>query len=694
VLDDNGEVEAIIHNANDVTAQYRAEAALRESEERQAFLLKLSDALRPLSDPTEVKAAATRALGEHLRVTRAQYYEVDPSGEYFSADGGYTDGAPPVVGRYRMDDFGEHVTESYNAGRTLAIADVSADSRVPAEELAAYDKVGFRAFVGVPLVKGGRLQGTLGIAQATPRAWTAEEIALAEETAERTWAAVERARAEAALRESEARLRRILDTETVGVVFFDQAGTVLEANTAFWRMTGYTPADAQDGALSWRSMTPPEWVAVSEAQMEALAATGRIGPYEKEYQRKDGTRRWLLFAGRDLGDGTIVEFAIDVSERKRLEAERERLLVVETVAAERAALLQSMLDALPDGVILADERLSGVLVNPAYRALYRLDLDPEFFRRPAEERARIYHYRDLADRPIPREAWPATRAQQGELIGGNDAIEARATALDGTTLELSFTAGPIRNASGRITGTVTTARDIRARRVMEIERERLLRERQELLEAVVRAQEEERRHLARELHDEIGQALTGLQLQLAAFARGQDGRAAALEAEQIVRDLTARVSTLSVDLRPSALDTLGVLPALLSHVERFQARTGLRIDLRHDGLDRRFPPPVEITAYRVVQEALTNIVRHSGARGATVQLLADDGTLTLAVRDDGRGFDLHASRRTGGLSGMRERVELLGGTLTIDTAPDEGTLITAELPLHDGTGAVGEEDDQ
>jgi PAS domain S-box-containing protein len=353
-------------------------------------------------------------------------------------------------------------------------------------------------------------------------------------------------RAQAALRESEARLRRILDSETVGVVFFDHAGTVLDANTAFWKMTGYTPADTRDRALSWRTMTPPEWVAASEAQMEALAATGRIGPYEKEYQRKDGTRLWLLFAGRDLGDGTIVEFVIDVSERKRLEAERERLRVAEAVAAERQALL----------------------------------------------------------------------------------------------------------------------------------------------DAVVRAQEEERRHLARELHDEIGQALTGLQLQLAAFARGQNGRAAALETEQIVRDLTARVSNLSVDLRPSALDTLGLLPALLSHVQRFQARTSLRIDLRHDGLDRRFPSPVEITAYRVVQEALTNVVRHAGARSATVQLLADEEALTLAVRDDGRGFDLHASRRTGGLSGMRERVELLGGTLTIDTATEQGTLITAELPLHEGATAA------
>jgi signal transduction histidine kinase len=137
---------------------------------------------------------------------------------------------------------------------------------------------------------------------------------------------------------------------------------------------------------------------------------------------------------------------------------------------------------------------------------------------------------------------------------------------------------------------------------------------------------------------------------------------------------------------------LGLLPALLSHVERYQVRTGLHVELRHDGLDRRFAPPVEITAYRVVQEALTNVARHADARNASVQLLVDDDTLTLAVRDDGRGFDLPASRRTGGLSGMRERLELLGGTLTVDTAPERGTLITAELPLHEGAVTSFEED--
>jgi two-component system, NarL family, response regulator NreC len=186
-------------------------------------------------------------------------------------------------------------------------------------------------------------------------------------------------------------------------------------------------------------------------------------------------------------------------------------------------------------------------------------------------------------------------------------------------------------------------------------------------------QEEERRHIVRELHDEIGQALTGLKFRLASAnrsgtvsgdasdtSRGGGEPSGLAEAEEIVQELTTRVSELSMDLRPIALDNLGVLPALLSYVERFQARTSLLVDLRHPGLDRRFAPPVEITAYRVVQEALTNVARHAEATAVTVQLLADDESLTVAIRDDRVGFDPQIRPSPGGLSGMRERVALPG----------------------------------
>jgi PAS domain S-box-containing protein len=132
---------------------------------------------------------------------------------------------------------------------------------------------------------------------------------------------------------AEQRLKRVLETEAVGVLFFDHGGTVIDANDVFLRMTGYTRGTIERRELTWRRMTPPEWVAASEEQMRHLTETGRLGPYEKEYFLAEGTRRWMLFAGRDLGDGTISEFCIDITARKCAEealrdslAEREALL--------------------------------------------------------------------------------------------------------------------------------------------------------------------------------------------------------------------------------------------------------------------------------------------------------------------------------------------------------------------------------
>ena len=130
-----------------------------------------------------------------------------------------------------------------------------------------------------------------------------------------------RKRAEAALRASEERLRRMVNIDVVGVLIFEAlpTGTLVDANDAFLRTSGYARGEVEARALTWRTMTPPEHVAESERQMEGFAATGRIGPYEKEYFRKDGSRAWMVFAGAALGDGTVVEYCIDVSDRKRAE---------------------------------------------------------------------------------------------------------------------------------------------------------------------------------------------------------------------------------------------------------------------------------------------------------------------------------------------------------------------------------------
>ncbi|HJQ96974.1 MAG TPA: PAS domain-containing protein, partial [Candidatus Polarisedimenticolaceae bacterium] len=123
-------------------------------------------------------------------------------------------------------------------------------------------------------------------------------------------------RLEHVLRRSDDWQRRVLETQGVGVLRFDRTGTLIEANDAFLAMTGWSREDIEGRRLRWQDLTPPEWMAESEAQMRQLAATGHVGPYEKEYFRRDGSRASMLFAGSDMGDGTIIEFAVDVTHRK------------------------------------------------------------------------------------------------------------------------------------------------------------------------------------------------------------------------------------------------------------------------------------------------------------------------------------------------------------------------------------------
>jgi signal transduction histidine kinase len=152
----------------------------------------------------------------------------------------------------------------------------------------------------------------------------------------------------------------------------------------------------------------------------------------------------------------------------------------------------------------------------------------------------------------------------------------------------------------------------------------------------------------------------------------------------VAHDLLARVRAMSLDLRPAPLDDLGLLAALLWHFERYTALTGVRVTFGHDGLaQRRFDPEVETAAYRIAQEALTNVARHSRAREAIVWASADDRVLCLEVEDAGSGFDPEITLngpRTAGVLGMRERARLLQGRFTIDSAPGAGTRLRVELP--------------
>jgi signal transduction histidine kinase len=202
---------------------------------------------------------------------------------------------------------------------------------------------------------------------------------------------------------------------------------------------------------------------------------------------------------------------------------------------------------------------------------------------------------------------------------------------------------------------------------------------------VVAAQELERKRLARELHDETGQALTSILLGLKPLEQAlasDEGRAAMTAVRELVVSTLKDVRRLAVELRPSALDDFGLVPALERLTETFAEQTGIEVDLESRLGEKRLPSGVETALYRIVQEALTNVVKHSGAGRVSVVLTDKDGSVTAVVEDDGRGFDPAAARDEGlGLVGMRERVALVGGRLRIESGAGQGTTLVAEVPV-------------
>ncbi|GAA5513942.1 protein-glutamate methylesterase/protein-glutamine glutaminase [Deinococcus carri] len=189
----------------DVTERKHAEDVLRASEERQTFLLRLSDALRPLSDPIEIQSEAARVLGHHFGAGRAAYAEIEADNVHFTVHRDYTDGVPSFAGRYPFEGFGARFFAELRTGRTVCVTDAPRDPKLSEAERTVYAAIMVRAAVGVPLIKGGRLAALFFLHFPEPHEWTPGEVALVEEVAERTWAAVERARAEEALRTSERR---------------------------------------------------------------------------------------------------------------------------------------------------------------------------------------------------------------------------------------------------------------------------------------------------------------------------------------------------------------------------------------------------------------------------------------------------------------------------------------------------------
>jgi PAS domain S-box-containing protein len=406
----------------------------------------------------------------------------------------------------------------------------------------------------------------------------------------------------------------------------------------------------------------PHWLGGTIEAQYRRAMTDQTAVHFEAHEPRFG--RWCAMHAYPAPEGLIVHVQELTDPKRDAEA-----------AHEPYQTLQSLIHASPLAIIALDSADKVTMWNPAAEHIFGW---------LAEE---------VLGRPLPfippdkQQEYQTFRAEEmrGEARSGS---EVRRLRKDGNLVDISIWTAPVRDSQGSVRSTIGILADVserkRAQQQLQESSERL----RELSRRLLEVQELERRHLARELHDEIGQILTGLQFSLETSLRleGDDLRASLSESQRLVKDLTARVRDLSLRLRPTMLDDLGLLPALLWHLERYTAQTKIHVGFEHRGLDRRlYPPEVETAAYRIIQEALTNIARHAGVREATVRLWRDRDRLVLHIDDKGRGFDSPAvlSRdRSSGLSGMRERAVLLGGHLTVASVPGEGTSVNAELPFQ------------
>jgi len=220
--------------------------------------------------------------------------------------------------------------------------------------------------------------------------------------------------------------------------------------------------------------------------------------------------------------------------------------------------------------------------------------------------------------------------------------------------------------------------------------ERIEQERRHSGQLVMRAQEEERRRLARDLHDEVNQALTAILLRLEALAHETPPARVpeVAELKRLVNQAMAELLNLARQLRPSALDDHGLVPAVEAQLKRFSAHTGIEVRMRTEGDPDELPEVIQTAMYRVAQEALANVARHAGATVVELDLEEEDGRAELRVLDDGRGFDPGGIPRAGttgpgvglGLSGMAERARLVGGELDVRSAPGGGTTVSLRVP--------------
>jgi len=511
----------------------------------------------------------------------------------------------------------------------------------------------------------------------------------------------DRKRAADLIRLSEERLRRAVDVDNVAVSFFRIDGRITHGNDAFLSLVGADRDALEGGTLRYQGTTAADSAGDVARALGELRANGRTAAYEREYVHADGTRRWTLSAATRLMPDECVEFSVDITWTKQAE---DQLL-------RSQARLRLMIESVAEYAILSMDAQGRIdHWNPGAARTFGYD-DPEIV---GESFGLLFTPEDRAA-GVDREELRQAREH------GKASDERWHVRKDGSRVFMSGVTAPLRSAGGVLTGYVKVARDLTDRkraddalqsahnalesRVRErtaelastnrtlqaeaIEHQRAEGRVRAVMARIMTIQEEERRRIARDLHDQVGQEIVALKLTLEAIDHAgapAEVRDRINTAREIAARLDRDVDVFTSELRPLTLDDFGLVPALDQLVAEWGHTTGVEAQVHTGGFDEgRLARIVETCLYRVTQEALNNIAKHAHATVVSVVLERRDGNVRLVIADDGQGFDNNGQSTGGGgrsigLRGMQERVTAVGGTFAVESAPNEGTTVTVGVP--------------
>ncbi|MGE5638602.1 MAG: PAS domain S-box protein [Clostridia bacterium] len=479
---------------------------------------------------------------------------------------------------------------------------------------------------------------------------------------------------------TQARLAALVEWSDDAIISLSLDGTVESWNRGAERLFGYDRSEAIGRDIGF--IIPDERRPEEEAVLERVRQGQPVPPFETVRRAKDGRLIDISLsvspvrdeAGRIAGASKVGR---DVTAQKLA---REDALSARSALTEAQARLGAIVDSAMDAVITVDEQQRIVLFNRAAEQVFGLRRDDALgspLERLLPERFRAGHSAHI-------EKFGRTGVTSRKM-GDVTTLWARRT--DGTEFPIEASISQAVEGGRRFFTVIL--RDITLRKRADDELKASQQELRDLSARVLEAREEEKTRIARELHDELGQLLTALKMDLAWMRERLPAGEAAEKAQEMSAVLDQTVTStrrISADLRPLMLDDLGLADAAHWLVDDFARRSGVSCEIRLHGDEalREIDGNIATVMYRALQESLTNIAKHSGARNAWISLAAEGARLHLEVEDDGRGIaagDM-AKTRSLGLKGMRERVAYFGGSIDVARAVRGGTRIRLEMPMR------------